>query len=111
VAARSGCDPLGREHLANLISTAPYFAVLVQACSVISFGGLVVDEQLRVLDGSGRPVAGLYAAGEIIGAAATSGNAFAGGMTVTPALSLGRILGRRLAAAAHREAAVGGHLR
>jgi hypothetical protein len=44
----------------------------------------------------GNPIKGLYAAGEALGAAATSGNAFCGGMLITPALSFGRILGRKL---------------
>ena len=40
---------------------------------------------------------GLFAVGEAIGMGATSGQAFCGGMSVTPALSFGRILGRSLA--------------
>lgn len=30
-------------------------------------GGVSVDDQARVLDASGRPIPGLYAAGEVIG--------------------------------------------
>jgi predicted oxidoreductase len=67
---------------------------------VITFGGVAVDGELRVVREDGSPVPGLYAAGEALGAAATSGNGFCGGMLATPALSFGRILGRRLAVAA-----------
>jgi len=45
----------------------------------------------------GSVVPGLYVVGEVIGAVATMGNSFCGGMCVTPALTLGRLLGRRLA--------------
>jgi fumarate reductase flavoprotein subunit len=64
--------------------------------SLISFGGLCVNKDLQVIDNQGNPIKGLYAAGEALGAAATSGNAFCGGMLITPALSFGRMLGRKL---------------
>jgi fumarate reductase flavoprotein subunit len=38
----------------------------------------------------------LYAAGEVLGTAATSGHAFCGGMLLTPALTFGRLLGEWL---------------
>ena len=69
---------------------------------LVTFGGIHVDAQLRALDTAGRPIPGLYAAGEVIGGGATSGIAFCGGMLITPALSFGRILGRTLGAAAPR---------
>ena len=93
---------LGREASDYPVSTSPFYAVAAHATSLISFGGLHVDDQLRVLDGSGAPIPGLYAIGEALGAGATSGNAFCSGMLLTPALSFGRILGRRLAGAVGR---------
>ena len=72
---------------------------------VATFGGLAVDRDLHVLDGEGRPIPGLFAAGEALGISATSGDSFCGGMLATPALSFGRILGRELALAARAEAA------
>ncbi len=90
-------DPaFGRHTLADPIAQAPFYALLTYTSSLISFGGLHVDEHLQVLDAQGLPITGLYAAGEILGAGATSGNAFCGGMLITPALSFGRILGRQL---------------
>jgi predicted oxidoreductase len=63
----------------------------------VTFGGLDVNGELQVLDTDCEPTSGLYAAGEALGAAATSGGDFVGGMLITPALSFGRILGRQLA--------------
>ena len=92
-----GEDPdFGREAPDYPVSTPPFYAVAAHATSLISFGGLHIDARFRVLDASGEPIPGLYAIGEAIGAGATSGNAFCSGMLLTPALSFGRILGRRL---------------
>ncbi|MEZ5099989.1 MAG: FAD-dependent oxidoreductase [Thermoleophilia bacterium] len=96
-AVRAGVDALGREHLANELGTPPWFALLVESGTVMGFGGVAVDGELRVTDADGRPIAGLYAAGEILGAAALMGDAYCGGMGVTPAIGFGRLLGRRLA--------------
>jgi flavocytochrome c len=84
----------GRKLLNDKVLTPPFYAVLTYAINLISFGGLKVNEQLQVVRKDGQPMKGLYAAGEILGAGATSGNAFCGGMLLTPALSFGRILGR-----------------
>ncbi len=90
-------DPeFGRSTLTHAISKAPFYAMLSYTSSLISFGGLHVNANLQVLDRQGNVINGLYAAGEVLGAAATSGNAFCGGMLITPALSFGRILGRQL---------------
>lgn len=90
-------DPeFGRHTLSHPIATPPFYALLSYTSSLISFGGLHVNADLQVLDMQGKPIEGLYAAGEVIGAAATSGNAFCGGMLITPALSFGRILGEKL---------------
>ncbi|MCS6804608.1 MAG: FAD-dependent oxidoreductase [Acidobacteriota bacterium] len=93
-----GRDPLGRTHLTHPIEKPPFYALLTYGTSLISFGGLAVDARLRVLDEQAKPIPGLYAAGEILGAAATSGQAFCGGMLLTPSLSFGRLLGRWLTA-------------
>lgn len=86
----------GRTFLAHSIRESPFYAVLVYAYSLISFGGITVDENLRVLKKDGSGFDNLYAAGEILGAAATSGHAFCGGMLLTPALSFGKWLGEQL---------------
>lgn len=96
-AVSRGNDPLGRTHLTHPIERPPFYALLTYGTSLISFGGIAVDGRLRVLDKQAKPIPGLYAAGEILGAAATSGQAFCGGMLLTPSLSFGRLLGRWLA--------------
>jgi succinate dehydrogenase/fumarate reductase flavoprotein subunit len=100
VVAGRAPDPLGRRTCEHPVVRPPFYALETRAASMISFGGIAVDGELRVLDQRQEPIAGLFAAGEVLGAAATSGNAFCGGMLVTPSLSFGRILGRRLAGGA-----------
>jgi predicted flavoprotein YhiN len=68
----------------------------VYAYSLISFGGIEVNNALQVITTDKKPITNLYAAGEILGAAATSGHAFCGGMLLTPALSFGKWLGEIL---------------
>ena len=86
-------DPFGRLHRPVPIAEAPFFAVRHVGWSIVSFAGIDIDTDFRVLDLSGRPISGLYAAGEIIGFAKTSGNSFCGGMSVTPAMTFGRLAG------------------
>ena len=78
------------------IEKAPFYALLTYATSLISFGGIAVNKNLQVIDNQNNVIPNLYAAGEVIGAGATTGNAFCGGMLATPALSFGKILGERL---------------
>ena len=100
-ACAAGADPLGRgvESLHPLGGPVLY-ALPMRLGATLSFGGLEVDAGLRVLGPGGVPIQGLYAAGEILGAAQTSGRSYSGGMLLTPALAFGRLLGRRLAGAA-----------
>lgn len=64
-----GTDPdFGRTLSAeNKVETAPF--IIGQMCQAAqnTMGGLVVDEQARVLDASGNVIEGLYAAGEVTG--------------------------------------------
>ncbi len=96
-AVERGHDSLGRQKPDYPLTTPPYYAFRFQACSVLSWAGLAVDQSLRVVDAQAQPIPGLYAAGEVLGIAAVSGSAFVGGMSVTPAISFGRWLGGRLA--------------
>ncbi len=89
-------EAFGRSYLAHAVQQPPYYALLVYAYSLISFGGLTVNEELQVLRQDGMAIRNLYAAGEILGAAATSGHAFCGGMLLTPAIAFGKCLGERL---------------
>jgi len=93
----AGDDPdFGRTYLKNKIAEAPYYALLVHASVLVTFGGIKVNKDLQIMDANGNTMPGLYAAGEFLGLGATSGKAFCSGMAITPALSFGRILGRTL---------------
>ncbi len=92
----SGQDVLGRKHMPLPIAKAPYYAIKLHSWKYMGFGGLAVDGQLRVVRQDGKPISNLYAAGEIIGSAATMGKSHCGGMCVTPALTFGRLLGSKM---------------
>jgi tricarballylate dehydrogenase len=49
------------------IDTPPFTAFPVTCGITFTFGGVRVDEDARVLDAAGRPLPGLYAAGELVG--------------------------------------------
>ncbi len=91
-----GHDELGRQHLPAPIARAPFYALQNHGVTLITFCGVDVDTDLAVRRPDGSSLRGLYAAGEILGTAATSGHAFCGGMLLTPALTFGRLLGRAL---------------
>lgn len=89
-------NDFGRVYLKNKIQQAPYYALLVHASVLVTFGGMRVNENLQLINKDSKIMEGLYAAGELLGLGATSGSAFCSGMAITPALSFGRILGRKL---------------
>jgi fumarate reductase flavoprotein subunit len=89
-------DPLGLTHRPLPIAKAPFYAIRAQGWTLVSFAGLAVNSQLQVIKPGGEPVTNLYAAGEVIGAGATSGAAYTNGMLVTPAITFGRLLGERI---------------
>jgi fumarate reductase flavoprotein subunit len=92
-----GADPdFGRTHLPAPIAVPPYYALENHPVTLITFAGLDVDDDLRVLRPDGTAIDGLRAVGEVIGSAAVNGNSFCSGMCLTPALALGRRLGRTL---------------
>lgn len=97
-------EEFGRAHLPAPIAEPPFFAMENHAITLVTFAGVDIDDRLRVRRGDGTVMDGVYAVGELIGAAATCGNSFCGGMLVTPAITFGRLLGRRLSGAARVEA-------
>ena len=86
----TGSDPYERDHRPVPIEQPPFFAVKVVGGMLLSRGGPRVDRLLRPLDRSDRPIRNLYAVGELLGMGQFSGDSFAGGMSVGPALALGR---------------------
>jgi predicted oxidoreductase len=96
-AVAAGEDPeFGRTYLPAPIAQPPFYAARNHAITLVTFQGLDIDDSFAVVAESGKPIPGLYAVGEVIGAGATCGNSFCSGMLVTPALTFGRLLGARL---------------
>jgi fumarate reductase flavoprotein subunit len=91
-----GSDPFGRQHRPKAIETPPFYAIRIQGVSFTSAVGLAVDDSLRVTNKNRKPIRGLYAIGELLGAGQTMGNATVGGMLVAPAISFGRLLGQTI---------------
>ena len=89
-------DPFGLEHRPLPIAKPPFYAVRMNGWTLISFAGLGVDTNLQVTTAAGDPIPNLYAVGEVIGAGATSGNAYTNGMLVTPGITFGRLLGQSI---------------
>ncbi len=97
-AIETGHDPIGRANLPRRLDQPPFYAITTVAASILSRDGLAVDTDLRVLDRMGSPIAGLYAVGEVLGNNKFAGDNYVGGMSITPALTLGRLLGERVGA-------------
>jgi fumarate reductase flavoprotein subunit len=94
-------DPdFGRQFLPGRIEQPPFYGVWSQAAMLMSREGLQVNSRLSVLNANGAPIRGLYAVGEILGASQFMGDSFVGGMSVGPCMTLGRLLGRRVACVA-----------
>ena len=88
-AVAAGADPdFGRTHLPAPIAAPPFYAMRNHAITLVTFQGLDIDASLRrPRRVPARPIPGLYAVGEVIGAGATCGNSFCSGMLLTPALT------------------------
>lgn len=56
-----------KSNWAHPLDQAPYHAYPVISANVLTFGGLKVDRNARVLNTQGDPIPGLYAAGEVVG--------------------------------------------
>lgn len=95
-AAASGRDSFGRVYLPSPVGEAHYQAILNHGSATKGPGGVVVGSDLRVIDDRGRPFENLWAVGEVLGGTTLSGTAFVSGMGITPAIVLGRRVGRML---------------
>jgi flavocytochrome c len=103
-AVQTGADPdfqrfAGSGRNATTLSDSPYYALQLFPMTRKSMGGLGIDLQARVLDTDGRPIAGLYAAGELTGVAGINGSHGGSGTFLAPSVLTGRVAGRNAAAA------------
>ena len=56
-----------KSNWANTIEEPPFEAYAVTCGVTFTFGGLKVDKDARVIDSDGKPIKGLFAAGELVG--------------------------------------------
>ncbi len=59
-------EAFGREQFNGPVEEGPFVIAKIQVCYHLTFGGLVIDENSRVLSNDGVPIAGLYAAGSVL---------------------------------------------
>ncbi len=77
---------------------APFYAVEVVVGDLGTFDGLRANGDAQVLDRDGKPIPGLYAAGNDM-ASIMGGNYPGGGITLGPAITFGYIAARHIAGA------------
>jgi 3-oxosteroid 1-dehydrogenase len=83
-----GDDARGKNPSLAALRKAPWYAIPVFPGDLATKGGLVTDARARVLDAEGRPIPGLYAAGNT--SASMMGPTYPGaGGTIGPALTFG----------------------
>lgn len=92
--ATSVDEDFGRERLRFPVTKPPFYGVRVTGSLLISHGGISVNHNLQVKHENDRIIAGLYAAGETLGCGQLMGEAVLSGMSVGPAITLGRIAAR-----------------
>ena len=80
----------------GVIDQGPYFAVKMEAGALGTAGGPKTNGDAQVLDWSGNPIPGLYAAGNAMAAVLGEGYGGAGG-TLGPGMTFGYLAGKHLA--------------
>lgn len=91
--ATTGLTP-PKSNWARPIEQGPFVAYPVMAANVFTFGGLKTTPDAEVVDRDGRPMAGLYAAGELTGLYYSN---YTGSTSVLRGATFGRIAGRHAA--------------
>jgi len=90
-----------KSNWARPLDKPPYMAWPIMAANCFTFGGLKVNPNAQVLDLDGRPLPGLYAAGETMG---VFHRTYTGSTSVMRGCVFGRVAGQH--AASHRTANV-----
>lgn len=92
-AIEAGKDELfGRESLSVQLTTAPFYAIPVTPSIHHTMGGVKIDTSTHVIGLDGKPISGLYAAGEVTGG--VHGGNRIGGNAVADIIVFGRIAGQ-----------------
>jgi tricarballylate dehydrogenase len=95
--AAVGVEPR-KSNWANRIEEPPFQAFNVTCGITFTYGGLSVTAEAEVLDLDGKPIAGLFACGEIVG------GLFYGNYPSGSGLTAGSVLGRHAGAGAAKTA-------
>ncbi len=99
-----GVEP-PKSNWAQRLDSPPYLAYPVTVGITFTFGGVRIDADARVLDRAGKPIAGLFAAGELVGGLFYHN--YPGGS----GLMAGAVFGRRAGRTASARAALAGSAR
>jgi tricarballylate dehydrogenase len=86
-----------KSNWANTIDTPPFEAYAVTCGITFSFGGLRINTDAQVISSDGKPIPGLYAAGELVGGIFWFN--YPGGSGLTNGAVFGRIAGANAARA------------
>jgi succinate dehydrogenase/fumarate reductase flavoprotein subunit len=89
-----------------LSDEGPYHAAIIVPAALDTKGGPMISPHGEVLDGAGRPIPGLFGAGNCVASAAGK-SYWAAGATIGPAVTFGFLAGRAAAGAPAREIATG----
>jgi tricarballylate dehydrogenase len=82
---------INKSNWARAINEPPFVAYQVTCGITLTYGGLAIDEQARVQNEEGAAIAGLYAAGELVGGLYY--DRYPGGAGLTSGAVFGRIAG------------------
>jgi tricarballylate dehydrogenase len=85
-----------KTHWARRIDTPPYFAYPLRPGITFTYLGVAIDEKARMLMNDGKPVANLFAAGEIM-AGNILGKGYLAGIGMAIGTTFGRIAGEEAA--------------
>jgi tricarballylate dehydrogenase len=87
---------IDKTNWARALREPPFVAYQVTCGITLTYGGLAIDEQARVENEEGEAIAGLYAAGELVGGLYY--DRYPGGAGLTSGAVFGRIAGENAAA-------------
>ncbi|MCD8339652.1 MAG: FAD-binding protein, partial [Burkholderiales bacterium] len=86
----------GRADMPRPVNQGPYYAIKVLPAVHHTMGGLKINTSTEVLNKEGKPIPGLYAAGEVTGG--VHGANRLGGNSTADIVTFGRIAGQKAAA-------------